>query len=55
MNMQVQNPAPIHVILGEVQNVVAAMRVNSRWASSSRLVRYLVIFLLLESLTYHPC
>ena len=53
MNMQVKNPAPIHVILGEVQNVVAAMRVNSRWASSSRLVRYLVIFLLLESLTYH--
>lgn len=26
---------PIHVVNGEVQNVLAAMRLNRRWASST--------------------
>ena len=24
---------PLHIIIGEVQNVVASMRLNSRWSS----------------------
>jgi hypothetical protein len=30
---------PTYIILGEIQNVVAAMRLNSKWSSRSRSVR----------------
>ncbi|KAL6052037.1 G-box binding factor [Balamuthia mandrillaris] len=34
-------PKALHVVIGELQNVVARMRLNSRWASSaSRLMSY---------------
>jgi hypothetical protein len=32
---------PLHIVIGEIQNVVSAMRLNSRWASRSTLVTYL--------------
>jgi hypothetical protein len=36
---------PLHVVIGEIQTLVAAMRLNSRWASRTTLVRCFFFFL----------
>lgn len=38
----------VHFVIGEIENVVAAMRLNSRWGSGPRLVCFFLIWAVVD-------